>query len=97
MREARPLTRTGCKAEFRISKKADNDGWVYSYFKAEHNHELTPPEHVQFIPSHRHVTSPDLACASTLHKVGVITSQIHEYMVERSGGHENVQYMKNDL
>ena len=86
IREPRPLTRTGCKAEFRISKKIDSDSWVCSYFMADHNHELTPQQHVQFIPSHRRVSSPELAEASTLHKVGVTPSQIHEYMVERSGG-----------
>ena len=97
IREPRPLTRTGCKAEFRVSIKADSQTWVCSNFMADHNHELTPQQHVQFIPSHRRVSSPELAEASTLHKVGVTASQIHEFMVERLGGYNNIQYMKKDL
>ncbi|KAK9205448.1 hypothetical protein WN943_015715 [Citrus x changshan-huyou] len=85
-REARPITRTGCEVEFRIGAKQGENGWVCTHFNGKHNHPLTPPQQVHYIRSHRRITEPDLAAASSLNKVGVRPSQIHEYMVERCDG-----------
>ncbi|KAK9213915.1 hypothetical protein WN944_005901 [Citrus x changshan-huyou] len=85
-REARPITRTGCEVEFRIGAKQGESGWVCTHFNGKHNHTLTPPQQVHYIRSHRRITEPDLAAASSLNKVGVRPSQIHEYMVDRCDG-----------
>lgn len=52
---------------------------------------------MHYIRSHRKVSTSDLAVVSSLRKVGVKPSQIHEYMVERSGGYNNVGYMRKDI
>lgn len=96
-REARPLTRTGCRAEFQISLNERKTAWVCTFFYGKHNHNLTPIGQVHFIRSHRNIKGPDLIAASALHKVGVKPSQIHEYMVERSGGYKNVGFMRKDV
>lgn len=50
-----------------------------------------------YIRSHRKVSGADLVAASSLHKVGMKPSQIHEYMVERSGGYNKVGYSRKDM
>lgn len=42
----RAITRTGCKAEFRIVLNRKSGGLISTYFAGDHNYELTPPEHV---------------------------------------------------
>ncbi|KAH9791182.1 protein FAR1-RELATED SEQUENCE 5 [Citrus sinensis] len=96
-REARPITRTGCEVEFRIGAKQGESGWVCTHFNGKHNHTLTPPQQVHYIRSHRRITEPDLAAASSLNKVGVRPSQIHEYMVDRCGGYREVGYLRRDV
>lgn len=56
-----------------------------------------PALHVHYIRSHRKVSTSDLAVVASLRKVGVKPSQIHEYIVERSGGYNNVGYMRKDI
>ncbi|KAK9225674.1 hypothetical protein WN943_010718 [Citrus x changshan-huyou] len=83
IREARPLPRTGYQAAFKIKRNDENTAWICTQFSAGHNHTLTPPQYVYYIRSHRKVSGADLVAASSLHKVGMKPSQIHEYMVER--------------
>ncbi|KAH9744126.1 protein FAR1-RELATED SEQUENCE 5 [Citrus sinensis] len=96
-REARPLTRTGCQAAFKIKRKDEDSAWICTQFNAIHNHTLTPPEHVHYIRCHRKISGADLIAASSLHNVGMKPSQIHEYMVDRSGGYNKVGYLRKDM
>ncbi|KAH9769827.1 protein FAR1-RELATED SEQUENCE [Citrus sinensis] len=96
-REARPITRTGCGVEFRVAIKDDTSRWVCTHFNGNHNHNLTPPHHVHYIRSHRRLSEADIAAAFSLNAVGVRPSQIHEYMVERSGGYRDVGYLRKDV
>ncbi|KAH9769880.1 protein FAR1-RELATED SEQUENCE [Citrus sinensis] len=96
-RKARPITRTGCGVEFRVAIKDDTSRWVCTHFNGNHNHNLTPPHHVHYIRSHRRLSEADIAAASSLNAVGVRPSQIHEYMVERSGGYRDVGYLRKDV
>ncbi|KAH9688605.1 protein FAR1-RELATED SEQUENCE [Citrus sinensis] len=52
---------------------------------------------VHHIRSHRGVTGPDLSAALSLHKVGEKPSQIHEFMVDRSGGYDKVGYNRRGV
>ena len=47
--------------------------------------------------SHKRVTGPDLAAALSLHRVRVPPSQIHEFMVDRSRGYDQVGYTRVDV
>ena len=38
----RPITRSGCKAAFRIRFERKSGEWVVGEFKREHNHDLVP-------------------------------------------------------
>ncbi|KAH9698471.1 protein FAR1-RELATED SEQUENCE 5 [Citrus sinensis] len=96
-REARPITRTGCGVEFRVAIKDDTSRWVCTHFNGNHNHNLTPPHHVHYIRSHRRLSEADISTASSLNAVGMRPSQIHEYMVERSGGYRDVGYLRKDV
>ncbi|KAH9803232.1 protein FAR1-RELATED SEQUENCE 5 [Citrus sinensis] len=96
-REPRPLTRSGCQAQFRIILNSETKRWSCNYFQAVHNHNLTPPQLVHHIRSHRTVTDPDLVMAASLQRVGVTPSQIHEFMVDRSGGYNRVGYNRVDV
>lgn len=97
IREARPLPRTGYQDAFKIKRNDENTAWICTQFSAGHNHTLTPPQYVYYIRSHRKVSGADLVAASSLHKVGMKPSQIHEYMVERSGGYNKVGYSRKDM
>ncbi|XP_052291814.1 protein FAR1-RELATED SEQUENCE 5-like [Citrus sinensis] len=96
-REAKAVTRTGCRAQFRVIYNEDTGRWACSFLQRVHNHNLTPPQLVHHIRSHRGVTGPDLSAALSLHKVGVKPSQIHEFMVDRSGGYDKVGYNRRDV
>ncbi|KAH9668083.1 protein FAR1-RELATED SEQUENCE 5 [Citrus sinensis] len=96
-REARPITRTGCGVEFRVAIKDDTSLWVCTHFNGNHNHNLTPPHHVHYIRSHQRLSEAYIAAASSLNAVGVRPSQIHEYIVERSGGYMDVGYLRKDV
>ena len=91
------MTRTGCRAQFRLIYNEYTRRWACSFFHRVHNHNLTPPELVHHIRSHRGVTGPDLSAVLSLHKVGVKPSQIHEFMVDRSGGYDKVGYSMRDV
>ncbi|XP_024046631.1 protein FAR1-RELATED SEQUENCE 5-like [Citrus clementina] len=43
------------------------------------------------------VSKVNLATASVMHRVDIRPSQIHEYMVQRSGGYSEVGYMRRDV
>ncbi|KAI8571218.1 hypothetical protein RHMOL_Rhmol01G0101800 [Rhododendron molle] len=52
---------------------------------------------VPFLRSHRKVRSSDKASANTMHKVGIKTSHIMDFVAQQSGGYESVGYTQKDL
>ncbi|KAI8552770.1 hypothetical protein RHMOL_Rhmol06G0293400 [Rhododendron molle] len=52
---------------------------------------------VPFLRSHRKVRSSDKAPANTMHKVGIKTSHIMDFVAQQSGGYESVGYTQKDL
>ena len=97
-RVARPVTRTGCRAELRVLfDQKKKSVWISIIFTAYHNHNVNPPHHVHYIRAHRKVSKVDLAIASVMHRVGIRSSQIHEYIVQCSNGYSEVGYMRRDI
>ncbi len=96
-RAARPLTRTGCRAEFRVAYNKQKGAWFSILFIPQHNHDLTPTHHVHYIRSHRTVSEADMAAAVAMTRVGIRPSHIHEYMVQRSGSYSDVGCMRQDV
>ncbi|XP_034707042.1 protein FAR1-RELATED SEQUENCE 5-like [Vitis riparia] len=96
-REPRLLTRVGCEAAFRIGLNRKYGKWIVKEFIGEHNHNLVDLISRQFLRSHRTVSNPDKAQVDILRQVGVKTTQIIDYMVKQSGGHEHVGFTQKDI
>ncbi|RVW68736.1 Protein FAR1-related sequence 5 [Vitis vinifera] len=71
--------------------------WVVKEFMADHNHPLVEQKNIQFLRSHRVIKNADKAQLNAMRGVGMGTSQIMDYMVQQSGGYNNVGFTKKDL
>ncbi|RVX10646.1 Protein FAR1-related sequence 5 [Vitis vinifera] len=91
------LTRVGCEATFRIGFNKQMNKWVVKEFMVDHNHPLVEQKNVQFLRSHRVIKNADKAQLNAMRGVGIGTSQIMDYMVQQSGGYNNVGFTKKDL
>ncbi|XP_059593079.1 protein FAR1-RELATED SEQUENCE 5-like [Vitis vinifera] len=96
-REPRSLTRVGCEAAFRVGLNRKDGKWIVKEFIGDHNHNLVDAINTQFLRSHRTISNPDKAQVDGLRKVGVKTTQIMDYMVKQSGGHEHVGFTQKDI
>ncbi|KAL6325669.1 hypothetical protein AAG906_023514 [Vitis piasezkii] len=96
-REPKAVTRVGCEATFRIGFNKQMNKWVVKEFMADHNHPLVEQKNVQFLRSHRVIKNADKAQLNAMRGVGIGTSQIMDYMVQQSGGYNNVGFTKKDL
>ena len=97
VREPRGLTRVGCLATLRVKYDRKTGKWVVKDFVNDHNHPLVKPCGVPFLRSHRGVKSPDRAQATSLRNVGIRTSQIRDFMLQQSGGYQNIGFTTKDL
>ncbi|WJZ99619.1 hypothetical protein VitviT2T_018045 [Vitis vinifera] len=96
-REPKAVTLVGCEATFRIGFNKQMNKWVVQEFMADHNHPLVEQKNVQFLRSHRVIKNADKAQLNAMRGVGMGTSQIMDYMVQQSGGYNNVGFTKKDL
>eukprot|EP00261_Vitis_vinifera_P026023 XP_010659131.1 PREDICTED: protein FAR1-RELATED SEQUENCE 5-like [Vitis vinifera] len=96
-REPRSLTRVGCEAAFRVGLNRKDGKWIVKEFIGDHNHNLVDAINTQFLRSHQTISNPDKAQVDVLRKVGVKTTQIMDYMVKQSGGHEHVGFTQKDI
>ena len=96
-REPRSLTRVGCEAAFRIGLSRKYGKWIVKEFIEEHNHNLVDDINTRFLRSHRTVSDPDKAQVDGLHKVGVKTTQMMDYMVKQVGGHQHGGFTQKDI
>ncbi|KAK0604088.1 hypothetical protein LWI29_011843 [Acer saccharum] len=71
--------------------------WVVREFVIEHTHNLSPPNHIQFLRSHRSVKDSEIAQLQSWQIVGVKTAQVMDHLVDQSGGYSNVGHTKKDL
>ncbi|KAK0574748.1 hypothetical protein LWI29_028421 [Acer saccharum] len=96
-REPRGQTREGCRAVMKIRIERNSMMWVVREFVIEHTHNLLPPNHIQFLRSHRSVKDSEIAQLQSWRTVGVKTAQVMDYLVDQSGGYSNVGHTKKDL
>ena len=96
MRE-RPITRSGCKAAFRIRFEQKLGEWVVGEFKREHNHDLVSQFETQFLRLHKTIKDFDKAQIIALHNVRVKSNQIMDHMIQQAGGYENIGFITKDL
>ncbi|WJZ84125.1 hypothetical protein VitviT2T_003746 [Vitis vinifera] len=95
-REPKAVNRVGCEATFRIGFNKQINKWVVKEFMAYHNHPLVEQKNVQFLRSYRVIKNADKAQLNAMRGVGMGTSQIMDYMVQQSGGYNNVGLTKKD-
>ncbi|KAH9648477.1 hypothetical protein KPL70_025597 [Citrus sinensis] len=84
VREPRPITRTGCRASFRVNYDESVGKYIAKEFRPEHNHHLASNDEVHLIRSYRKVTDAELAQAKALRHVGVKTCQFMDYMADQA-------------
>ncbi|KAL6348243.1 hypothetical protein AAG906_005535 [Vitis piasezkii] len=82
---------------FRIGLNRKYGKWIVKEFIGEHNHNLVDAISTQFLRSHRIVSNLDKIQVDVLRKVGVKTTQIMDYMVKQSGGHQHVGFTQKDI
>lgn len=95
--EARALTRTGCKAEFRINLNRETNHWSTKCFNNHHNHKFALSIERPFLRSNRQFKGEIRELVLAMSRSGIKTSQIWNYMVEVHGGWDNVGCIKDDL
>ncbi|KAI8542028.1 hypothetical protein RHMOL_Rhmol08G0107500 [Rhododendron molle] len=77
--------------------KRSSGKYLVNNFVSVHNHPMIGPCGIPFFRSHRKVNSSDKASANTMHKVGIKTSHIMDFVAQQFGGYESVGYMQKDL
>ncbi|CAH9095465.1 unnamed protein product [Cuscuta epithymum] len=92
-----PITRTNCKAKFRVRLDRKKSKWIVSSFVEEHNHFLTPSTYVHLFPAYRALNDADKAQIDMLHMQGVRTCHIMGYMLAQKGGYSGLGFSKKDL
>ncbi|KAH9802306.1 protein FAR1-RELATED SEQUENCE [Citrus sinensis] len=97
VREPRPITRTGCRASFRVNYDDSVGKYIAKEFRPEHNHHLASTNEVHLIRSHRKVTDAELAQAKALRHVGVKTCQFMDYMADQVEGPQNLRFTRKDM
>ncbi|KAH9752374.1 protein FAR1-RELATED SEQUENCE [Citrus sinensis] len=97
VRELRHITRTGCRASFRVNYDESVGKYIAKEFRPEHNHPLASNNEVHLIRSHRKVTDAELAQAKALRHVGVKTCLFMDYMVDQVEGPQNLRFTCKDI
>ncbi|XP_065877465.1 protein FAR1-RELATED SEQUENCE 5-like [Euphorbia lathyris] len=90
-RRKRSEIRQECPASFHVKLDKEINKWVVKGFVPMHNHALAPPNHVQFLKSHRSIADGDMTQAKAMHDVGV------DFMAHQSGGFQNLGYTPKDM
>ncbi|KAJ1381587.1 FAR1 DNA-binding domain [Sesbania bispinosa] len=97
LREAKALTRTGCKARLRVSLDYRSRKWRVGIFEPAHNHELTPEIMIHFLPAYRGLSVADKAQVDCIHHYGVRTCHIMGLIMVQKGGYSDLGFCKKDL
>ncbi|KAL4316188.1 hypothetical protein AHAS_Ahas15G0260100 [Arachis hypogaea] len=74
-----------CQAKIRFHYDLILQKWRVTKFEETHNHDLSPPKYIQFVPAYRTMTDADKAQADSLYFYGVRTCHIMGFMVAQKG------------
>lgn len=70
--------------------------WIIKEFGGNHNHPLVDAIDTLILQSYCTISNPDKAQLHAMHKVGIKTSQIMDYIVQQRG-YENISVTSKDL
>ncbi|KAJ1394327.1 Zinc finger, PMZ-type [Sesbania bispinosa] len=96
-REARPMTRCGCKAFFRVFIDVDTGRWHVKAFSDEHSHELLAEKFVGMLPAHRKMHDCDINQMNSMRDAGISVSQIYGLAANQCGGYDRLAFRKQDM
>lgn len=84
-KEAKAITRTGCKADFKVTLDRQTNMWTATSFNPDHNHELASLSEIQFLRSKQQVP---LVSTNQLVPVASTNQQVPESLTqdEADGG-----------
>ncbi|XP_004309765.1 PREDICTED: protein FAR1-RELATED SEQUENCE 5-like [Fragaria vesca subsp. vesca] len=92
----RAQTRTACGAIMGIKLVRHTGKYCVYRFSEEHNHPLVKQDCVQWLPSHRNVTSADSAFIDLTANSGVPQKPAFELMGQQAGGRESLSFTRQD-
>lgn len=96
-REAKTITRVGCRIGMRIKYERISGVYLVNKFVKEHNYNMASQSCSLFLRSHRNVPDDDHALVQSMKRVGIKTSKIMKFFALQAGGYENVRFVAKDL
>ena len=97
VREPRPITRTGCRASFRVNYDESVGKYIVKEFRSKHKHPLASDNEVHLICSYRKVTDAEPTQANALRHISVKNCQFMDYMADQVEGHQNLRFTSKDM
>ncbi|CAJ2631983.1 unnamed protein product [Trifolium pratense] len=96
-REAKPITRCGCKAKCVVSVNRITQRWSIRSINDVHNHPAVKELFIGFLPGHRGMDDDDIIQMNHYKNSGIRTSQIFGTFANQVGGYENVTFSQKDM
>ncbi|KMZ75833.1 hypothetical protein ZOSMA_10G01010 [Zostera marina] len=91
-RRKNAVSRCGCCASIKIKREAMSEKWIVKNIILEHNHPLTTPSKVQFLPINRSISSTSILLFNSLSEVvNVPVSQQTAYFSSQVGEIEHMR------
>ncbi|KAI9176798.1 hypothetical protein LWI28_007346 [Acer negundo] len=91
----RPCLKSNCQALLYLKRREDGKWFVRNFVK-EHYQELSP-ENAHYFPCHRRITVGVKHNITSLHAVGVKTSEIFTALAKKYKGYENIGFMEKNM
>ncbi|KAF3784631.1 FAR1-RELATED SEQUENCE 5 protein [Nymphaea thermarum] len=89
LKRKRLITREGCKAKLAVRKNS-NGKWIVRIFIKEHNHAMMTPSTVQYLRSHKRLSSAAQSLNDTQMAVGVRPNLMMSFLRLEAGRSSNV-------
>ncbi|KMZ62465.1 hypothetical protein ZOSMA_45G00010 [Zostera marina] len=91
------ISRCVCCASIKIKREGMSEVWIVKHIILEHNHPLTTPSKVRFLPINRLISSTSRLLFQSLSKVNVPVLQQTTYFSSQVGGIEHMRCTQLDI
>ncbi|XP_031473146.1 protein FAR1-RELATED SEQUENCE 5-like [Nymphaea colorata] len=95
LKRKRLITREGCKAKLAVRKNSIGK-WIVRIFIKEHNHAMMTPSTVQYLRSHKRLSSAAQSLNDTQMAVGVRANLMMSFLRLEAGRSSNVGFIERD-
>ncbi|KMZ64398.1 hypothetical protein ZOSMA_371G00060 [Zostera marina] len=96
-RRKNAISRCGCFASIKIKREGMFEVWIFKHIILQHNHLLTTPSKVRFLPINRSISSTFRLLFQSLSEVNVPVSQETVYFSSQVGGIEHMGCTQLDI